>query len=99
MNSEKQKAGAFLRLLKIMDELRENCPWYKKQTIESLRHLTLEETYELTEAILENDRLKEIRLRFLHRCAHKKSHEICQRTKARRDECWPEFPSFWRLPR
>lgn len=55
MNSEKQKADAFLRVLKIMDELRENCPWDKKQTIQSLRHLTIEETYELTDAILEND--------------------------------------------
>ena len=38
-----------------MDELREKCPWDKKQTIESLRHLTIEETYELADAILEND--------------------------------------------
>ncbi len=46
---------AFTRLLKIMDELREQCPWDKKQTIESLRHLTLEETYELSDAIIENN--------------------------------------------
>ena len=46
---------AFERLLTIMDELREKCPWDKKQTLESLRHLTIEETYELTDAILEND--------------------------------------------
>ncbi len=46
---------AFTRLLKIMDELREQCPWDKKQTIESLRHLTLEETYELSDAIMENN--------------------------------------------
>jgi XTP/dITP diphosphohydrolase len=45
----------FLRLVTIMDELREKCPWDKKQTIESLRHLTIEETYELTDAISEND--------------------------------------------
>src|ERR1700747_3752425 len=45
---------AFSRLLKIMDELREQCPWDKKQTIESLRHLTLEEVYELSDAIIEN---------------------------------------------
>jgi len=46
---------AFERLLDIMDDLRENCPWDKKQTLESLRHLTIEETYELADAILEND--------------------------------------------
>jgi XTP/dITP diphosphohydrolase len=45
------KKEAFERLLKIMDELREKCPWDKKQTIQSLRHLTIEETYELAEAI------------------------------------------------
>src|SRR6202007_194537 len=46
---------AFTRLLKIMDELREQCPWDKKQTLESLRHLTIEETYELSDAIIENN--------------------------------------------
>jgi XTP/dITP diphosphohydrolase len=50
-----EKLLAFDRLLTIMDELREQCPWDKKQTIESLRHLTIEETYELSDAILEND--------------------------------------------
>ncbi len=50
-----KRAESFLRLLKIMDELREQCPWDKKQTIESLRHLTIEETYELSDAILKND--------------------------------------------
>lgn len=45
----------FERLLDIMDNLRENCPWDKKQTIQSLRHLTIEETYELCDAIIEND--------------------------------------------
>lgn len=50
-----QKLQAFGRLLKIMDELREECPWDKKQTIQSLRHLTIEETYELADAIIEND--------------------------------------------
>jgi MazG family protein len=49
------KLEAFDRLLTIMDELRENCPWDKKQTLESLRHLTIEETYELSDAILEGD--------------------------------------------
>lgn len=46
------KAQSFLRLLQIIDELREKCPWDKKQTIESIRHLTIEETYELSDAIL-----------------------------------------------
>jgi XTP/dITP diphosphohydrolase len=46
---------AFERLLNIMDELREKCPWDQKQTFESLRHLTIEESYELTDAILEKD--------------------------------------------
>lgn len=50
-----EKLKAFDRLLTIMDELRENCPWDKKQTLESLRHLTIEETYELSDAILEGD--------------------------------------------
>jgi XTP/dITP diphosphohydrolase len=48
-------SGAFERLLTIMDDLRINCPWDKKQTIESLRHLTIEETYELSDAILSGD--------------------------------------------
>ncbi len=51
---------AFSRLLKIMDELREKCPWDRKQTMQSLRHLTIEETYELSDAVLEND-LSEIK--------------------------------------
>lgn len=46
---------AFERLLNIMDDLREKCPWDRKQTFESLRHLTIEETYELADAILEQD--------------------------------------------
>ena len=49
-----EKLQAFERLLNIMDELREKCPWDKKQTLESLRHLTIEETYELAEAIIDN---------------------------------------------
>ena len=48
-------ATAFLRLVKIMDELREQCPWDRKQTIHSLRILTIEETYELVDAIDQND--------------------------------------------
>ena len=54
MSKEKQ-LDSFSRLLFIMDELREKCPWDKKQTLESLRHLTIEETYELADAILDND--------------------------------------------
>lgn len=49
------KLKAFERLLTIMDELREKCPWDKKQTLETLRHLTIEETYELSDAILKKD--------------------------------------------
>jgi MazG family protein len=58
--TRKAKLDAFDRLLTIMDELRENCPWDKKQTMESLRHLTIEETYELSDSILEGN-LKEIK--------------------------------------
>ena len=50
-----EKLKAFERILTIMDELREKCPWDKKQTIELLRPLTIEETYELSDAILKND--------------------------------------------
>ncbi|WP_299668982.1 nucleoside triphosphate pyrophosphohydrolase [uncultured Polaribacter sp.] len=55
MNSRKEQLAAFNRLLDIMDELREKCPWDQKQTLDSLRHLTIEETYELADAILDND--------------------------------------------
>lgn len=55
MNSRQDQLKAFDRLLTIMDELREQCPWDRKQTMESLRHLTIEETYELGDAILDND--------------------------------------------
>ncbi len=55
MNSRENQLNAFDRLLTIMDELRAQCPWDKKQTMETLRHLTIEETYELGDAILEND--------------------------------------------
>lgn len=54
-NTKQQKLEAFSRLLDIMDELRTKCPWDMKQTNESLRHLTIEETYELADAILLND--------------------------------------------
>ncbi len=53
--SRKSKLDAFDRLLTIMEELRENCPWDKKQTMETLRHLTIEEVYELSDAVLEKD--------------------------------------------
>ncbi len=56
MNSKAEKLAAFGRLLDIMDTLRAECPWDKKQTFESLRHLTIEETYELGDAILSGDR-------------------------------------------
>ena len=57
----KQKQESFDSLLSIMDELRAKCPWDKKQTFESIRHLTIEETYELSEAILEkkNDDIRQ----------------------------------------
>ena len=60
MKTRKQQLKAFDRLLTIMDELREQCPWDRKQTMQSLRHLTIEETYELGDAILNND-LNEIK--------------------------------------
>lgn len=60
LSSRKSQLEAFDRLLTIMDELREQCPWDKKQTLESLRHLTIEETFELSDAIIEND-LNEIK--------------------------------------
>jgi len=60
MNSRAQQLEAFNRLLDIMDDLREKCPWDQKQTLESLRHLTIEETYELADAILDND-LEEVK--------------------------------------
>ncbi|WP_339649164.1 nucleoside triphosphate pyrophosphohydrolase [uncultured Salegentibacter sp.] len=60
MNSREEQLKAFDRLLTIMEELREQCPWDRKQTMESLRHLTIEETYELCDAILDND-LEEVR--------------------------------------
>lgn len=60
MNTRQQQLEAFNRLLDIMDDLREKCPWDKKQTLQSLRHLTIEETYELGDAILDND-LQEVK--------------------------------------
>jgi XTP/dITP diphosphohydrolase len=61
MNTIEQKKDAFSRLLKIMDELRAGCPWDKKQTMESLRHLTIEEVYELGDAILDGN-MQEIKM-------------------------------------
>lgn len=60
MNTRGHQLKAFDRLLTIMDDLRSKCPWDKKQTMESLRHLTIEETYELGDAILDND-LEEVK--------------------------------------
>ncbi len=60
MNTRQEKVQAFERLLDIMDELRTGCPWDRKQTLESLRHLTIEEVYELGDAILDND-LEEVK--------------------------------------
>lgn len=69
MNSREEQLKAFNRLLEIMDELREKCPWDRKQTIESLRYLTIEEMYELSDAILDDDKQeikKELGDLFLH---------------------------------
>ena len=60
MNSRREQLAALDRLLTMMDELREQCPWDRKQTLESLRHLTIEEVYELGDAILDND-LEEVK--------------------------------------
>jgi MazG family protein len=60
MHSKEEKLKAFERLLEIMDELREKCPWDREQTLDSLRNLTIEETYELADAIMDQD-LNEIR--------------------------------------
>lgn len=60
MNTRQQQLDAFNRLLDIMDNLREKCPWDKKQTLQTLRHLTIEETYELGDAILDNN-LEEVK--------------------------------------
>jgi len=60
MNTRSEQLAAIDRLLTIMDELREQCPWDKKQTMQTLRHLTIEETYELGDAILDND-LEEVK--------------------------------------
>lgn len=69
MNSREDQLKAFNRLLDIMDDLREKCPWDHKQTMESLRYLTIEEMYELSDAILEkntNEIKKELGDLFLH---------------------------------
>jgi len=60
MHTTEEKLKAFERLLEIMDELREKCPWDREQTLDSLRNLTIEETYELADAIMDQD-LDEIR--------------------------------------
>ena len=55
MNSDKNKIRSFKKLLDLIDEIREKCPWDKEQTIQSLSHLTIEETFELFDAIVENN--------------------------------------------
>lgn len=60
MTNRQNQLAAFIRLLDIMDDLRAKCPWDKKQTLQSLRHLTIEETYELGDAILDNN-LQEVK--------------------------------------
>jgi len=60
MHRTEEKLKAFERLLEVMDELREKCPWDREQTLESLRNLTIEETYELADAIMDHD-LEEVR--------------------------------------
>ena len=55
MNTRDQQLAAFDRLLSVMDELREKCPWDRKQTFESLRQNTIEETYELASALIKDD--------------------------------------------
>ena len=69
MNKVKEKIKAFEKMLKIMDDIRRDCPWDKEQTFESLRSMTIEETYELSDAVLENnieDIKKELGDLFLH---------------------------------
>ncbi|HUH34376.1 MAG TPA: nucleoside triphosphate pyrophosphohydrolase [Moheibacter sp.] len=69
MNSREKQLEAFRRLLDVMDDLREKCPWDQKQTMESLRYLTIEEMYELSDAIVEKDTeeiKKELGDLFLH---------------------------------
>ncbi len=65
MHTREEQMKAFGRLLDIMDDLREKCPWDRKQTNESLRPNTIEETYELCEALIQDDKnniCKELRL-------------------------------------
>lgn len=69
MNSIEQKKEAFEKMLKIMDDIRNSCPWDKEQTTESLRTMTIEETYELSDAVMQNDTnsiKKELGDLFLH---------------------------------
>jgi len=82
MYNRKDQLKAFGELLNIMEEIREKCPWDKKQTLQSLRHLTIEETYELGDAILEND-LPEIKKELGDLLLHIVFYaQIAQETKA-----------------
>lgn len=77
-----EKLAAFARLLEIMDQLREKCPWDRKQTFDSLRYLTIEETYELSDAIIEkqyDDIKKEVGDLLLHIVFYGKLGEEQQR--------------------
>lgn len=84
MHTREEKLEAFGRLLDIMDDLRVKCPWDRKQTFESLRHLTIEETYELADAILDGD-LDEIKKEtgdiLLHMVFYAKLGEELDRSK------------------
>lgn len=95
---------AFSRLLKIMSELREQCPWDKKQTIESLRHLTLEEVYELSDAIIENNmhdlkkELGDVLLHivfYAHIAAEKKEFDIADVINAQCDKLIERHPHVY----
>ena len=75
MHTREEKLEAFGRLLDVLDELREKCPWDRKQTNESLRPNTIEETYELCDALINNDKAeicKELGDVLLHVCFYAK---------------------------
>jgi XTP/dITP diphosphohydrolase len=71
-------SSAFLRLLNILDTLRAECPWDKKQTMETLRHLTIEETYELSDAILDGD-LEEVKKELGDVMMHLVLNSVCDK--------------------
>ena len=67
MHTKEEKLAAFEKLLDVLDQLREKCPWDKKQTNESLRPNTIEETYELCDALLKDDKKEHLFFNFLTR--------------------------------